>query len=320
VVMRSLAGAGQMFRAISNRLLLLWTLALLAAWLLSYLIAGRITHPIESLARSAREFGQGNYAVPVSAGARGEIGQLAGAFDQMRSSLKQTQAALLRSERLATIGQMASSIIHDLRNPLATISTAAEVMMRDGLAPDQRQTMLDTQLRASHRMSAMLGEILEFSRGHYKLDRRVQRLAPIVERTVQEFGPQMAKLDFSLQTHIPENIWVDVDADRVERVLGNLLVNAVQAMPQGGVVELRAAVAEGVVRIDVRDDGPGVPAEIRDRLFEPFISHGKQGGTGLGLAIARGIIEAHGGRITLDAATERGAHFVIELPHQRRER
>lgn len=314
VVMRSLAGAGQMFRAISNRLLLLWTLALLAAWLLSYLIAGRITRPIESLARSAREFGQGNYEVPVATGARGEIGQLAGAFDQMRASLKQTQAALLRSERLATIGQMASSIIHDLRNPLATISTAADVMKNDGLALDERHTMLDSQLRASHRMSAMLGEILEFSRGHYKLDRRVEPLAAIVERVVREFGPRMERLDFKLETQIPEEISVDVDAERIDRVLGNLLVNAVQAMPRGGNVTLRAAAGGDVVRIDVIDDGPGIPPEIRDRLFEPFITHGKQGGTGLGLAIARGIIEAHGGRIGLNLAAERGAHFVIELP------
>ncbi len=314
VVMRSLAGAGQMFRAISNRLLLLWTLALAAAWLLSYLIAGRITRPIESLARSARELGTGNYELLPPPPAGGEIGQLAQAFDQMRSSLKQTQSALLRNERLATIGQMASSIIHDLRNPLATISTAAEVMQRDGIPPPQRDELLETQLRASHRMSGMLGEILEFSRGTYKLDRCEQSLASIVRHAVQEFAPQLARLDIELETWVPPGILVYADAERVERVLGNLLVNAVQAMPQGGRIDIGATDSDGHVRIDIVDDGPGVPPEIRERLFEPFISHGKQGGTGLGLAIARGIIEAHGGWITLDDTEGRGAHFVIELP------
>ncbi|MGH9847222.1 MAG: ATP-binding protein, partial [Blastocatellia bacterium] len=314
VVMRSLAGAGQMFRAISNRLLLLWTLALATAWLLSYLIAGRITRPIESLARSARELGTGNYDLPVPPPPGGEIGQLAQAFNQMRSSLKQTQSQLLRNERLATIGQMASSIIHDLRNPLATISTAAEVMQRDGVPPPQRDELLRTQLRASHRMSGMLGEILEFSRGSYKLDRREQSLVSIVQRAAEEFAPQLARLDIELETQVPAGILVYADAERVERVLGNLLANAVQAMPQGGRVEIGATGSDGHVRIDVVDDGPGVPPEIRERLFEPFISHGKQGGTGLGLAIARGIIEAHDGRITLADSNGRGAHFVIELP------
>ena len=314
VVMRSLAGAGEMFRAMSNRLLLLWTLALAAAWLLSYLIAGRITRPIETLAGSARELGAGNYESPVPSAAGGEIGQLAQAFDQMRGSLKQTQSVLLRNERLATIGQMASSIIHDLRNPLATISTAAEVMQRDGIPPPQRDALLETQLRASHRMSGMLGEILEFSRGAYKLDRREQSLASIVQRAAREFAPQLAQLHVELETRVPTGILVHADAERLERVLGNLLVNAVQAMPQGGRIEIVANGNHGRVRIDVMDDGPGIPPEIRERLFEPFISHGKQGGTGLGLAIARGIIEAHGGRIALAGGNGRGAHFVIELP------
>lgn len=313
VIMRSLAGAGQMFRAISNRLLALWTLALAAAWLLSYLLANRITRPLESLARSARELGKGNYDFPMPSGATDEIGQLTGAFEQMRDSLKTTQFALLRSERLATIGQMASSIIHDLRNPLAIISTAAEVLKSDRIGPERRQTMIDTQLRASGRMSAMLSEILDFSRGQYKLDRRVQNLGAIVDRVSQELNSQLAKLNIDFRTNIPEDIAIDVDAERIERVLWNLLVNAVQAMPQGGRIEISATIKGSVVRIDVVDDGPGVPAEIRERLFEPFISHGKQGGTGLGLAIARGVIEAHRGRIGLLETKERGAHFFIEL-------
>jgi signal transduction histidine kinase len=313
IVLRSLAGAGQMFRAISNRLLALWTLALAAAWLLSYLLANRITRPLEALARSARELGKGNYDFPIPSGARGEVGQLARAFDQMRDSLKTTQFALLRSERLATIGQMASSIIHDLRNPLATISTAAEVLKSDRLAPDRRQTMIDTQLRASGRMSAMLSEILDFSRGQYKLDRRVQSLRTIVDRVTRELNPQLAQLDIQLISNIPQHIRIDVDGERVERVFWNLLVNAIQAMSQKGRIEISAAIKDGVVRIDLVDDGPGVPAEIRERLFEPFISHGKQGGTGLGLAIARGVIEAHRGRIGYLETKERGAHFFIEL-------
>ncbi len=317
VVLRSLAGAGHLFRAISNRLLLLWSLAIAAAWLLSYLIAGRITKPLESLAKSANELGQGNYEVAVPTGAQGEVAQLASAFDQMRGSLKQTQAALLKNERLATIGRMASSIIHDLRNPLATISTAAEVMMRDGLPLDRRRTMLETQLRASDRMSAMLTELLEFSRGSYKLNLKPHSLQTIAQRVVQEFTGQLAKLRINLTVSIPDQITIDADEEKLGRVFENLLTNSMQAMPDGGQIGIRATMIDGEVKVEVFDDGPGVPAAIRERLFEPFISQGKESGTGLGLAIARGIVRAHGGEINL-VNSPRGAHFEIQLPQTAR--
>ncbi|MEO6725920.1 MAG: HAMP domain-containing sensor histidine kinase [Blastocatellia bacterium] len=341
VVLRSLAGAGQLFRAISNQLLMLWSLAIAAAWFLSYLIAGRITRPLESLAASVRAFGQAgqqghssqsdqagqcNDEVMTPMRVQSEVGQLAQAFDQMRQSIKQSQAALLKNERLATIGQMASSIIHDLRNPLATISTAAEVMSNDGITFDRRRLMIETQLRASHRMNDMLTEILEFSRGSYKLSPAPQPLAPIIQCATQELGAQMAQLGIRLNVVVPPQIRLEADAGKLARVFENLLVNALQALQlegkhkelgaetAGGLVEIRA-IQDGVsVRVDVTDNGPGIPAAIRERLFEPFISHGKQGGTGLGLAIARAIVEAHGGRISLNGTQTRGARFMILLP------
>ncbi len=318
-VLRSLAEAGRLFRAISNRLLVLWTLAILAALGLSYLIAGRITHPLEKLVVSAKELGQGNYDVVVPSGAHGEVAQLASAFDQMRHSLRQTQAALLKNERLATIGQMASSIIHDLRNPLATISTAAEVMKNDGLSTVRRQTMIETQLRASTRMNSMLSELLDFSRGSYRLNPQRLSLAAVIQRSLQELGAQFSQLGVELQADVPEDIMLDADDEKLGRVLENLLINSFQAFQQAeqrsGTVQILATSEPTGVRIDLKDDGPGIPYSIRERLFEPFISSGKIGGTGLGLAIARGIVEAHGGKIRL-ADSEIGAHFVIQLPFE----
>ena len=326
VVLRSLATAGRLFTAITNRLILLWSLALVAAWGLSYWIAGRITKPIDSLIAGARALGTGDYDRPVPVETRGEIGQLAGSFDQMRASLRKSQAALLRSERLATIGQMASSIIHDLRNPLATILTAAEVMKNERLELDRRRTMLENLLRASDRMDAMLSDILEFSSSSYRLQRRPQALAGIVRDVCQELAPRFTPLGVRLDLEVPESIVLDVDADRLGRVFENLLINSTQAFQQQRPaenappprIEIVARRNSRCIRIEVSDNGPGTPPEIRERLFEPFISYGKRGGTGLGLAIARAIIEAHGGQIGLaDAASaRRGATIVIELPLQ----
>lgn len=316
-VLRSLAEAGELFRAISNRLLILWTVAILAALALSYLIAGRITRPLEKLVVSANELGQGNYDAVVPSGAQGEVAQLANAFDQMRHSLRQTQAALLKNERLATIGQMASSIIHDLRNPLATISTAAEVMKNDGLSAVRRQTMLDTQLRASTRMNSMLAELLEFSRGSYKLNPRRLSLANVVQHSLQELSIQFSQMGVQVYTDVPEEILLDADDEKLGRVLENLLINSLQAFQQTGqktgTIRVLAGWDLAGIQIELIDDGPGIPISIRERLFEPFISVGKIGGTGLGLAIARGIVEAHGGKISL-ANSITGAHFVIQLP------
>ena len=316
-VLRSLAEAGKLFRAISNRLLVLWTLAILAALALSYLIAGRITRPLEKLVVTAKELGQGNYDAVVPSGAQGEVAQLSTAFDQMRHSLRETQAALLKNERLATIGQMASSIIHDLRNPLATISTAAEVMQNDGLSAVRRQTMLETQLRASARMNSMLAELLEFSRGSYKLNPSRLSLASVVQRSLQELNVQLSQLGVQVHTEVSEEILLDADGEKLGRVLENLLINCLQAFQQAGqkagTIQILARIDSDAVKLELRDDGPGIPASIRERLFEPFISVGKIGGTGLGLAIARGIVEAHGGKISL-ANSKIGAHFVIQLP------
>src|SRR5262249_39153412 len=173
VVLRSLADTGRLFRSISNLLALLWTGSIAAAFLFSFIIARRVTQPIEALMAGTREFGRGNYDYEIKARGRDELGELAGAFNQMRSSLKQTQAELLKRERLAAIGQMAGSIVHDLYNPLATISTAAEVLNRDSLAPEQRQTLLESQLHSVQRMHSMLQGLLDFTRGSYdfKLER-----------------------------------------------------------------------------------------------------------------------------------------------------
>jgi signal transduction histidine kinase len=314
VVLRSLADTGRLFRSISNLLALLWTGSIAAALLFSFIIARRVTRPIEALMAGTREFGRGNYDYEIKTGGRDELGALAGAFNQMRSSLKQTQTELLRRERLAAIGQMAGSIVHDLCNPLATISTAAETLNRDGLAPERRRTLLESQLSSVQRMHSMLRELLDFTRGSYDFKLERHSLATLVERSVQGVRGHALHKGVVIENQISPDLFVKADAEHLRRVFENLLTNSIQAMPGGGLVSLVAVKLDGKARIDVTDNGPGVPIEIRERLFEPFVSHGKQGGTGLGLAIAQSIVEAHGGTISLKATDEPGASFRIILP------
>jgi signal transduction histidine kinase len=314
VVLHSLANASQLFRAISGRLALIGTVAVVSVLVISYVIALRITRPIEALAVSAREFGKGNYDHRVGPAGADEIGQLASAFDQMRLSIKQGQSELLRNERLATIGRMASGIIHDLRSPLAAISTAAEVFARTELPPDKRQVLAGSQLRASRRLEALLKELLEYSRGKYSLKLERRALAPLVHAATEELLGSASVLRIAVESNIPPEIIVRVDVERMRRLLDNLLANSVQAMPAGGMIAIRAVADGEKVRVSIADTGSGIPTQVRERLFEPFVSEGKQGGTGLGLAIARSIAEAHGGSLTLVSEVGQPTEFCLELP------
>ncbi len=315
VVLHSLRGAGNLFRAISNRLILIGTVGVILVLLFSYFLARRVTHPIESLAAGAREFGGGNYDYPIDLSPDGEVGQLASAFEQMRQSIRRGQAALLRSERLATVGQMASGIIHDLRGPLAAVSTAAQLFASAELTPGQRQVLAQSQLRASMRMEAMLREILDFSRGNYALNLERRELASLIDHVVQEIVIPAAASGVAANVHVPPGLFVRVDFERVRRMFENLLVNSIQAMPKGGVITIRAAEVADRIRINIADTGTGIPAQLRDRLFEPFVSYGKQGGTGLGLAIASSVARAHGGSLALVSEENQPADFCVELLH-----
>ncbi len=314
VVLHSLGGVTRLFRAISNRLILVGTIAIVLVLLVSYFIASRVTKPVESLAVGALELGNGNYEYQIDLSPDGEIGQLAVAFERMRRSIKRSQAVLLRSERLATVGQMASGIIHDLRGPLAAISTAAELFGTAELSRNQRDVLAQSQLKAAWRMGTMLKDILEFSHGSYQLNLERRDLAVFINSVIEEsITPEIASR-VAVGVHILPDLFVRIDYERARRIFENLLVNSIQAMPEGGTITIRATEAGNRVQIYIADTGSGIPPGLRDRLFEPFASQGKQGGTGLGLAIASSIARAHGGSLTLVSVDNQPAEFCVELP------
>jgi signal transduction histidine kinase len=313
-VLHSLASAGRLFRAISNRLTAVGSIGLALILMLSYFIARRITRPVESLVAGALEFGRGNYDAVLIPGSGGELGQLATAFDQMRRSIREGQAVLLKNERLATIGKMASGIVHDLRSPLAAISTSAELFGRADLSPAQRKMLAESQLRSAERMGTMMRELLEFSRGRYDLKTSSLNLSSLLHSIVDDLITAESYPNVTVDLDVPSDLVIRADEGRIRRLFQNLLVNSIQAMPSGGVISISALSVDKWAVINVVDSGAGIPAGLRDKLFEPFSTSGKQGGSGLGLAIASGIVEAHGGKLELVSAPDEPADFRIELP------
>lgn len=223
---------------------------------------------------------------------------------------------IVQSERLATVGRFASTIVHDFKNPLATIGLAAEL----AAAPD---TPAALRTRAQHqierqiaRMSTMLNELIDFTRPS---DRRTfltpTNFGPFITPILAELREEVANRDVALELLTPAPaVEIQLQPSRLPRLFYNLIANAVDAMPHGGKIFLGFHPAGRELRVELEDTGPGIAPEIAQQLFQPFATHGKSHGTGLGLSIAKRIAEDHGGRLWVESAPGRGAKFCFTLP------
>lgn len=225
---------------------------------------------------------------------------------------------VLQSERLALVGRFASSIVHDLKNPLGIIGVAAEMAGEESATAQARTVARTRILQQVERISGMANELLEFARG----SQPSMILAPVdfavfVEDLLAEIGPEakMQSVRVEIETP-PPSVPMKIDPARLSRVFHNLIHNAMDAMPEGGKLKFRFRKDDDAVVTEIEDSGSGVAPEMADRLFEPFMTHGKSQGTGLGLTICRRIIEDHKGRIYSRAEPGCGAIFGFTLPVQ----
>ena len=221
--------------------------------------------------------------------------------------------AVVRKEKLTLLGEMAGTIIHDLRNPCHGVSMASVLIQRlhSDAKTDRCCQIIQSQV---NRMITMVEELLEFSRGTYQLKRQTTSLAELLEKFsfLNCDYLQQHNIELALQ---PVDVSINVDGNKLLRVLQNLVYNAADALEANhGRVTISARVVDNDVEICVRDNGPGIPDNIKHQLFEPFVTSRKRGGTGLGLAIAKSIVEAHGGRIWCESNPGKGAAFYLRLP------
>jgi signal transduction histidine kinase len=228
------------------------------------------------------------------------------------SRLNQT---VVQAERLATVGQMTSMILHDLGGPMTVLSNYADLLEGHEEASEDIRHMASEMRVASDKAMAMLRSVLDFARGSTSYDLHPYNLAMLVRtvvgQRVGELGKRLIHLDMDLRYRGK----VFLDPQRMERVLTNLLNNAVDAMPEGG--ELRVSIRDaggGTVALLVSDTGVGIAPDRIGAIFEPFVTHGKKKGTGLGLAIVKQIIDNHGGAIVCESEPGRGTTFTITLP------
>ena len=271
--------------------------------------------PLATLVSGVQALEAGDFAYPLQVRGRDEVSKLTAAFDRMRSRLLASQQELLVSERLATIGRVATSISHDLRHPLTAVQAYAEFLTEPTLTDAQRHDYFQEIRIAVNRMTEELNSLLGFSKQASPIRPLDARLDEVIERAMQSVRvlPEFERIQITFtQTGDGRGTF---DANKIERVFLNLIINACEAVhPETGIVEIRSTCRNAVFEVSVKDNGPGIPAEVMANLFQPFVSQGKEKGIGLGLTVVHKVIEDHSGTVTVDSTGSAGTVFMLRWP------
>ncbi len=287
--------------------------AILGAVLLRF-VGSAITRPLERLHLAVKALAAGNSGYRVRPEGSVEIAELALAFSAMRQDLADAQQRELQAERLAALGRAASSLSHDLRHHLAAVVANAEFLHdAEQMGFDKEDVYREIQ-RAAQEMTQLIESLVEISRENRTLVLGEYDLAEVVRHSMDavKANPEFRNFDISLRTNgVTKG---NFDRQKLERAFFNLLLNACQATsPPGRVVALVEA-RDDWFECRISDNGTGIPDAVRETLFQPFVSAGKNNGTGLGLAIASKIIEDHFGEIKVEATSSEGTTFLIRFP------
>jgi two-component system nitrogen regulation sensor histidine kinase NtrY len=304
-------------------------LGILVAVLASLWFAARVTRPVVSLAEAARRVAAGDLGAKVDVESHDELGELAESFNRMTEDLLREKDRAVQAERVAAWRELARRLAHELKNPLFPLQVTVENLLR---AKDKSPELFEEVFREStatmlaeiNNLKTIVGRFSEFSKMPQP-QRRPTQVNEVVRSVLRVFQAQMqAGNRIAVRSELDDNLpEISADPDLLHRALSNLVLNAIDAMPQGGELTIRSA-ALGVdgaragdlderVVISVSDNGSGLTPEECERLFTPYYTT-KQHGTGLGLAIVQSVVSDHGGKISVQSTKEKGTTFRIELP------
>lgn len=294
---------------------------ILLAILLSIWMASRFTRPVEKLVDGARSVAAGNWETRVELPNTDELGELADAFNSMTHEIITQRERLLQAERVAAWRELARRLAHELKNPLFPLQITVENLLRArDLPPGEFDEIFKesttTLLAEISNLKTIIGRFSDFSKMPQPQLQRVQ-VNDLLKRIVTLHEPQFnapgkpaieAKMDLS--DSLPQ---IDADPDLLHRVFSNLVLNAMDAMPNNGILTVRTRDSGESIRVEIADSGVGLTPEECSRIFTPYYTS-KQHGTGLGLAIVQSVISDHRGSISVESDPGRGATFKIELP------
>ncbi|MBE0409151.1 MAG: cache domain-containing protein [Anaerolineales bacterium] len=271
---------------------------------------------LKSLVAANERVAKGDMSVRVPVLNRGEIGMLERSFNSMLDTLQATQDQLIQTEKLASIGQLAAGVAHELNNPLGTILLYSDILMNEIPQNSSHKKDLEIIVNETKRCKWIVSSLLEFAR-HNQVFAQPTELNDLILYVMEVEGKhyEMENIEFwiELDPNLPK---IEVDPAQIQQILFNLIENAVEALPEGGKIFIRTRnQPSDMITIEIEDTGVGIPADKLSLLFKPFYTTKPLGkGTGLGLAIVYGIIKLHRGQITVSSEVSKGTTFTIQLP------
>jgi len=309
-------------RRIRDSALLVGGGGIVLAILLSSWASARVTRPVVQLARAAQDVASGNWNASVHVEGHDEVAQLAESFNSMTRELLAHKERLVQSERVAAWPELARRLAHELKNPLFPLQLTVENLIR---ARSQSPEMFEEIFHESSRtllaeisnLKAIIGRFSEFSKMPQpqlqlvQVNEIVETVARLFQSQFQAEGRAAIVCRLALDPHLPQIV---ADPELLHRALSNLVLNAMDAMPNGGTLTLRTRSEDAKVIVAIADTGSGLTREECERIFTPYYTS-KQHGTGLGLAIVQSVISDHGGTISVQSEPGKGSVFVIELPN-----
>ena len=293
---------------------LLWgaALAIAIALILTFILSRRILSPIRTLGNTARKLGKGDFSQRVRIKDRGEVGELAKTFNSMADDLE-------RTEKLRR--NMVADIAHELRTPLSNVSGYLEAIRDEVIKPEPSTiASLSEEVDLLSRLVDDLQELALADAGELKLNRQSEDITQLIQQAVKAVQTKVLAKGLEINVDITANLSsVNIDYQRISQVLRNLLENAIKHTPNGGKITVSAVQQESFIRVNVEDDGEGIPAEDLPNMFERFYRVDKSrtrhaGGSGLGLTIAKRLVESHGGTISVQSELGKGSCFSFTLP------
>jgi nitrogen fixation/metabolism regulation signal transduction histidine kinase len=288
---------------------------------LSWWAAARVTLPVRRLAAGAREVSDGNWNTRVAVRGNDEIGQLGQSFNRMTQELVDQRERLIQAERVAAWREVARRLAHELKNPLFPLQTTVENLQRASTQnPDQFEEVFREStgilLAEIENLKTIVGRFSDFAKmpqpelGPVDVNEVVRNVVKLFEAQFCAVG----RPPITPELHLGENLpTIQADTTLLHRAIENLILNAMDAMPAGGILMMRTIQNDGNVDFEISDTGVGLTREEADRIFTPYYTT-KQHGTGLGLAIVQAIVADHSGRISVESEMGVGTAFHVELP------
>jgi len=275
-------------------------------------VAKSITHPLARLTEFANNFIRAPSHEPPPTGGPAEIDSMSQAFGKMISDLERSKENLTRAAKLAVVGEMAAAMSHEVRTPLGILRSSAQLLLREPKLSEEGREVCGFIITETERLNRLVSTLIDSARP------RAPEFSPVditelARHTVAMLTMQAQKKDISLSCDSSAPAIASCDAEQITQVLLNLLLNAIQVLPEGGHIVMSVQNITDYVLLTVADDGPGVPEDQRKQIFDPFFTQ-RAGGIGLGLAVVRQIVLAHHGEISVHESPMHGAEFRLKLP------